>query len=1139
MAMARSLLSSPHLLLCSQSREGLASKRNGLSPSSRLLGTRNFVSRGTHSHGGFAPIASMDSLLSRFLDRFYKVVQNFPLSTLLSRTPEIGKIAVPKFFCASTCCPATRKTVECYPKNPTRGSRAYSPSTHQSDSATSSPHHTAVTHFSASFVETNRGHYCGRDHPSLSNIRVAAPPYRPSPSPDGRPSIGFSFGSVSYDSPLGPTPSHLSQPLASPDLDSASEILVEKRIRKKRSPELETEYIHFVDANDITDNEDFFEDETEAITLGSLHDLNPDLGELEPLNFNALVNPEPNPIKDIPLDKVYLNDINLISKETDLTLSTMELNSEDSDSIITSTGLTSHNSELIVDNSDLDNLELGVTQESFLLDLHPDLSGPESIDLRIITKYDPIENINILLEDINLTLNNSEPNLEDEHPKILLESILGVAPLDLHLKECISPDLTYLNSPCTDLNESISPYLPVASLTVVPAFVLEALPHLLSPIPVGDSLGYPIIVMSHDPSPYRVPDSYILPSISPSFAIKDHLSPSWLTLLDYTTATGIPSTTLAETSYRNALDSLLSRFLDRFYKAVQNFPLSTLLSRTPEIGKIAVPKFFCASTCCPATRKTVECYPKNPTRGSRAYSPSTHQSDSATSSPHHTAVTHFSASFVETNRGHYCGRDHPSLSNIRVAAPPYRPSPSPDGRPSIGFSFGSVSYDSPLGPTPSHLSQPLASPDLDSASEILVEKRIRKKRSPELETEYIHFVDANDITDNEDFFEDETEAITLGSLHDLNPDLGELEPLNFNALVNPEPNPIKDIPLDKVYLNDINLISKETDLTLSTMELNSEDSDSIITSTGLTSHNSELIVDNSDLDNLELGVTQESFLLDLHPDLSGPESIDLRIITKYDPIENINILLEDINLTLNNSEPNLEDEHPKILLESILGVAPLDLHLKECISPDLTYLNSPCTDLNESISPYLPVASLTVVPAFVLEALPHLLSPIPVGDSLGYPIIVMSHDPSPYRVPDSYILPSISPSFAIKDHLSPSWLTLLDYTTATGIPSTTLAETSYRNALDSLLSRFLDRFYKAVQNFPLSTLLSRTPEIGKIAVPKFFCASTCCPATRKTVECYPKLERKAEKRKTVIPDPDFRIPIVLLVHFIFKEMPQG
>ncbi|KAL0918726.1 hypothetical protein M5K25_010750 [Dendrobium thyrsiflorum] len=407
-------------------------------------------------------------------------------------------------------------------------------------------------------------------HVDSPHFRVAAPPYRSSPSLDGRPSIGSSFGSVSYDSPLGPTPSHLSQPLASPGLDPASEILEEKRIRKKRSPEPETECIHFVDVNDITDNEDFFEDETEAIKLGSLHDLNPALGEVEPLNFNALVNPKSNPIKDIPLDKVYLNDINLISKETDLTLSTMKLNSKDSDLIITSTGLTSHNSELILDNSDydLDNLELGVTQENFLLDLHPDLSGPESIDLRIITKSDPIENINTLLEDINLTLNNSELNLEDEHPKFLLESILGVAPLDLHLKECVSPDLTYLNNPCTDLNESISPYLPAASLTVVPAFVLETLPHLLSPIPAGDSLCYPIIVMSHDPSSYHTPESYIFPATSSTFPIKDHLSPSWLTLLDYTTATGRLSMTLVETSYRNALHVAFASYLYELLKKI-------------------------------------------------------------------------------------------------------------------------------------------------------------------------------------------------------------------------------------------------------------------------------------------------------------------------------------------------------------------------------------------------------------------------------------------------------------------------------------------------------------------------------------------------------------------------------------------
>ncbi|KAL0908263.1 hypothetical protein M5K25_022749 [Dendrobium thyrsiflorum] len=345
-----------------------------------------------------------------------------------------------------------------------------------------------LEHHPASFVGTDRGHHCGRDHPSLSNIRVAAPPYRSSPSLDGRPSIGSSFGSVTYDSPLGPTPSHLSQPLASPDLDSASEILVEKRIRKKRSPELETEYIHFVDANDITDNEDFFEDETEAITLGSLHDLNP---ELEPLNFNALVNPEPNPIKDIPLDKVYLNDINLISKETDLTLSTMELNSEDSDSIITSTRLTSHNSELIVDNPDEDNLDLGLSQLDLLPELYPDLIDPKSIELRVMTKHDHIENTNMSLEDRKLKLKDFELNWNK------LESILGVAPLDLHLKESVLPDWAYHITLPTDLTENISPHF-----HVVPTPTLDTLPRLLSHIPTvvfqDDGGGDAVMVDSGD-----------------------------------------------------------------------------------------------------------------------------------------------------------------------------------------------------------------------------------------------------------------------------------------------------------------------------------------------------------------------------------------------------------------------------------------------------------------------------------------------------------------------------------------------------------------------------------------------------------------------------------------------------------------
>ncbi|KAL0914127.1 hypothetical protein M5K25_017634 [Dendrobium thyrsiflorum] len=433
-------------------------------------------------------------------------------------------------------------------ENPTRGSRAYSPSTHQSDSATSSPHHTAVTHFSATFVETNRGHYCGRDHPSLSNIRVAAPPYRSSPSLDGRPSIGSSFGSVSYDSPLGPTPSHLSQPLASPDLDPASVILIEKCIKKKSSPEPETECIHFVDANDIADDEDFLEDETEVIKVDSLHDLNPELGSLEPLDLDTLIHPDPNLIKDIPLDKICMDDINLIPKEADLTLDTLKLNLEDSDLIVSPTKETSNNSDLILNNSGEDNLDLEVSQLDLLPELDPDLIDPKSIELRVMTKHDSIENTNMSLEGRNLKLKDFELNWNNEHSLVLLESILGVAPLNLHLKESVLPDWAYHITPPTDWNENISP-----RFHVVPTSNLDTLPHLLSPIPAGDSLGYVIMVESDDPSSYHTPDSYILPATSSSFPIKDHLSPSWLTLLDYTTATGRLSMTLVETSYRNAL----------------------------------------------------------------------------------------------------------------------------------------------------------------------------------------------------------------------------------------------------------------------------------------------------------------------------------------------------------------------------------------------------------------------------------------------------------------------------------------------------------------------------------------------------------------------------------------------------------
>ncbi|KAL0907279.1 hypothetical protein M5K25_021679 [Dendrobium thyrsiflorum] len=397
---------------------------------------------------------------------------------------------------------------------------------------------------------TNRGHYCGRDHPSLSNIRVAAPPYRSSPSLDGRPSIGSSFGSVSYDSPLGPTPSYLSQPLASPYLDLVSEILVEKCIRKKRSPEPETECIHFVDANDITDNEDFFEDETEVIKLDSLYDLNPDLGVLVPLDLDTLIHPDPNLIKDIPLDKVCMDDINLIPKEVDLILNTLKLNSEDSDLIVSPTKETSNNSDLILNNSDEDNLDLEVNQLDLLPELDPDLIDPKSIELRVMTKHDPIENTNMSLEDINLKLKDFELNWNNEHSLVLLESILGVAQLDLHLKESVLPDWAYHITPPTDWNENISP-----RFHVVPTSNLDTLPRLLSPIHAGDSWGYVIMVESDDPLSYHTPDSYIFPATSSSFPIKDHLSPSWLTLLDYTTATGRISMTLVETSYRNALEA--------------------------------------------------------------------------------------------------------------------------------------------------------------------------------------------------------------------------------------------------------------------------------------------------------------------------------------------------------------------------------------------------------------------------------------------------------------------------------------------------------------------------------------------------------------------------------------------------------
>ncbi|KAH0455977.1 hypothetical protein IEQ34_016009 [Dendrobium chrysotoxum] len=387
-----------------------------------------------------------------------------------------------------------------------------------------SPHHTSVTHFpttvitpkpvrhttpthitnhrvtptpsdrhpehhSTSFVGTNRGHYYGRDHPSLSDIRVAAPPCKSSPSLDGRPSIGSSAGSVPYDSPLGPTPSHPSKPVASPVLDPATIIVVKRCIKKKKSFEPKTECIHFVDANDLTDNEDFFEDKTEVSELDSPHDLNPDLGDLEPLNLSTSVHLTPNLLKDIPLNKVYLGDSNVISKEANLTLNTLNLNSEDPDLVVSPT-------ELTLDNSGGSNLESEVVQLNLLPELNPDLIDPESMDLRAITKSGSVENNNMISEDSILNQKDLKPSVKEEPPLVLLRSILGVASLDLHVKECVSTNLTYLTIPCIDFNarESIGPCLPISHLTVVPTYALNTLPHLLGPIPAGDSLGYPIMV---------------------------------------------------------------------------------------------------------------------------------------------------------------------------------------------------------------------------------------------------------------------------------------------------------------------------------------------------------------------------------------------------------------------------------------------------------------------------------------------------------------------------------------------------------------------------------------------------------------------------------------------------------------------
>ncbi|KAI0527390.1 hypothetical protein KFK09_002990 [Dendrobium nobile] len=325
-------------------------------------------------------------------------------------------------------------------------------------------------------------------HPSVSNIRVAAPPYRSSPNHGGRPSTGPSVRSNSCGSPLGPTLSHPSQPLTSPIIDPASVI------NKKKSSEPKTECIHFVDANDINDNEGYFEDETEVIELDPLPDLNPDLGGLEPFNLETLAPLETNIINDIPLDKVCLYNIDLIPKEIDLTLNTIKLKLEDSNLI----------TEMNSGNSDL--------------------------------------------EDSTLSRKVFEPNLYQKSSFDLLEPIFGVVPLDLPLKEFVLPDWAYPITPPTNWNENINPHFHVG-----PTSTLGTIPRLLSPITAGDSLGYVFMVESDDPSSYHTPDSYIVPATSLFFPVKDLSSPSWLTLLNHLTTPGRLSVTRAKMPYGDAL----------------------------------------------------------------------------------------------------------------------------------------------------------------------------------------------------------------------------------------------------------------------------------------------------------------------------------------------------------------------------------------------------------------------------------------------------------------------------------------------------------------------------------------------------------------------------------------------------------
>ncbi|XP_020678773.2 uncharacterized protein LOC110096947 [Dendrobium catenatum] len=399
-----------------------------------------------------------------------------------------------------------------------------------------------------SSIGTNRGHYWGRDHPSFSNDRVAAPPCRSSFNLGDRPFSGSSVDSSPYDSPLGSTSNQLSQPLASPVLDPASVLLIEKCINKKTSSEPKTECIHFVDANDIKDNEDFFEEETKVNESDSQHDLNPELEKLEPLNVDTLAHPDPSLLEDNSLNKVCLNDSNVILKEANLTLNTLNLNLEDLDLAVTPTKLT-------LDNLDDNDLESEVVKLNLLPDVSPNLTNPEPVNLKVIPKSDSIDDKNMSSEDNDLILKVSEPNLNNGSHLILLESILGITHLDLHFKECDFRDWAYLTTPRTDFNvrENLNPHFHITNLAVVPSYVMDTIPNFLSPIPAGDSFGYSIMVVSQETSSYLVPDSFVLPTMFLSLPVKDNLSPSGMNLQDDTIDPRRQPTTITETSYRSVV----------------------------------------------------------------------------------------------------------------------------------------------------------------------------------------------------------------------------------------------------------------------------------------------------------------------------------------------------------------------------------------------------------------------------------------------------------------------------------------------------------------------------------------------------------------------------------------------------------